>query len=113
MEDIASNLVTPASSNALTLKLSSLFSPLDQFQVQKARAKYLQGDFFVLMLRTLALAGDHQPRRQMGKPHRTARLLHMLSPRSARAKDINPQIIRLYLYINIGFGFRQNLHQGK
>ena len=69
--------------------------------------KYLHGNILVLVLRTFALTGNHQPCWQVGQSNSTTGLLHMLSSRSTRPEDINLQIIRVYLNINAGCSFYQ------
>ena len=89
--------------------LGALLVLLLDLGVKQPGAQHLERLVFVLKLRLLVLADDHQACRQVRDPHRRIRGVDALASRAPRAVDVDAQVVGVDLHVHL-LGLGQHRH---
>src|SRR5262249_15168227 len=105
-------LATIAAANLGAALLGELGLTLAFKEVHEPRAQHFESFRTVFVLRLLVLTGDDNAQpfavfRLVGDSHRRIRSIDTLPTRARRTKDVNTQISRVDIDLNL-FGLRQN-----
>ena len=86
---------------------------LPLLDLDKLGAKHIHGNFPVLELAALHLAGYHNPCGNMGETHRRGGFVDLLAPRPAGAVDVHLDVLLPDLHRHIGGDLRHHLQRGE
>ncbi len=92
MEEVAADLRSPGDFFDLAALLREPFGAFALFELEQLRAQELHRRRLVLGLRSLVLALDDDPAREVGDPHRRVGLVDVLATRSRGAVGVDPQL---------------------
>ena len=106
---VGTDLAAPLDFQLITLNIRDLLQVLALLDLNQLCTQHLHTVILVLELRTLCLAGNDNPRREMLQTHRRARLVDVLTARAAGAINLHFNILGADLNLNVIGKLRHDL----
>ena len=113
MQDVAADLVAPASLDVFAPQLEQLGLVLLHRSGEESGLEQLGGRLLVLGLRAFILALGDDPGGNVGQPHGRVRLVHVLTAGPGRAEGVHPDLVPVEFDLDVALHLGQDLDESE